>query len=99
MSITQADADKIVADIEEELRLKFVDRGNIDFDKAVEIYHYCDKRLNEYDVSTHPIQYAYWLHLTRKYKKGIDAAENALKQYKENFIKQHQKRGNIIRFL
>lgn len=99
MSITQADADKIVANIEEELKRKFIDRGNIDFDKAVEIYHYCDKRLKEYNVNTHPIQYAYWLHLTRKYKKGIDAAENALKQYNENFLKQYQHSNNIIRFL
>jgi hypothetical protein len=81
MSITQADADKIVANIEEELKLKFIDRGNIDFDKAVEIYHYCDKRLKEYNVNTHPIQYAYWLHLTRKYKTTVEITQETIDKY------------------
>ena len=81
MSITQEQADKIVADIEKELEGVFIDRSNIDFEKAVQIQKYCDKRLNEHDVGTQPVQYAYWLHLSRKYKKTVEITTDTIKKY------------------
>jgi len=84
MSITQKEADKIVDGIEKELEDVFIDRSNINFEKAVEIFQYCEKRLSECDVSTQPVQYGYWLHLTRKYKKTIDTATDMLEKYNKS---------------
>lgn len=83
--LTQEHADKIVKGIENELEQIFVDRSNVTLRKAKEIAKYCDKKYKEYDSekNSERVQFAYWYHLARKYKRGVEEAEKAVKAREE----------------
>lgn len=75
MSVTQKESDKIVGNIRQELKKKFDDFENIEFDKAKDIFAYCDMRRKDYTKVNHPIEFAYWNTLCIGYKKAIEETE------------------------
>lgn len=81
----QKQTDKIVNDINQELKDKFGDPYNITLDDAIAISKYCKEKYQSYDQRKYNVQYSYWFHLARKYQKGVDASINAIKNlYNKN---------------